>query len=226
MKQADQHKSAYSSKFVYLAIRAALILAILSILINTYVLWNVYHKRDSGEDPAVEAVAALGGDLSSRLTSIEQRLVTLELKIQALPQDEVDLTEFIAALAQINDLEVQLNELTAAVSKQQEQSDMLAAVIFELQQSITTMHAALLAELAELEVVIVERLESLGEQKAAGAEQGTAVFTIRRGDSIWALASHIENPPSQELIDRIIEVNKIDDPRKLQIGQVIVIPES
>ena len=59
MKQADQHKSAYSSKFVYLAIRAALILAILSILINTYVLWNVYHKRDSGEDPAVEAVAAL-----------------------------------------------------------------------------------------------------------------------------------------------------------------------
>jgi len=58
------------------------------------------------------------------------------------------------------------------------------------------------------------------------SSSGVTTVTVRKGDTIWELASQYENPPSKALIDRIMEYNMISDPTKLQIGQKIIIPQS
>lgn len=226
MSKVDNSKSAYSNKFIYMAIRAALILAILSIIINTYVLWNVYLNREDAEDPTAVSVAQLGSELGSKISGIEQRLISMEINISELPKQEVDLSEVLAALDQMDDLDSQIAEIAAAVNEQQEGSAALTAVVVELKNLLEEMHQTLITKIAAMEAEFIARLVELTAPLEEQSERSEVAVTVQRGDSIWALASRFENPPSQELIDRIIEYNKITDPTKLRIGQVIVIPES
>ncbi|HHT35871.1 MAG: LysM peptidoglycan-binding domain-containing protein [Candidatus Wallacebacter cryptica] len=226
MSKVDNSKSAYSNKFIYMAIRAALILAILSIIINTYVLWNVYLNREDAEDPTAVSVAQLGSELGSKISGIEQRLISMEINISELPKQEVDLSEVLAALDQMDDLDSQIAEIAAAVNEQQEGSAALTAVVVELKNLLEEMHQTLITKIAAMEAEFIARLDELTAPLEEQSERSEVAVTVQRGDSIWALASRFENPPSQELIDRIIEYNKITDPTKLRIGQVIVIPES
>lgn len=46
---------------------------------------------------------------------------------------------------------------------------------------------------------------------------------ITRHDTIWTIAARFQYPPTSEFINQIIELNGVD-PRKLQIGQEILIP--
>jgi nucleoid-associated protein YgaU len=226
MSKVDNSKSAYSNQFIYMAIRAALILAILSIIINTYVLWNVYLNREDAEDPTAVSVAQLGSELGSKISGIEQRLISMEINISELPKQEVDLSEVLAALDQMDDLDSQIAEIAAAVNEQQEGSAALTAVVVELKNLLEEMHQTLITKIAAMEAEFIARLDELTAPLEEQSERSEVAVTVQRGDSIWALASRFENPPSQELIDRIIEYNKITDPTKLRIGQVIVIPES
>ncbi len=51
-----------------------------------------------------------------------------------------------------------------------------------------------------------------------------ARLRLIRGDNIWMLARRFEEPPSPQFVQEILRLNDIQDPRRLQIGQTVLIP--
>lgn len=49
------------------------------------------------------------------------------------------------------------------------------------------------------------------------------VMRIKANDTIWGIANRFQTPPSQQFINQIIEINKVD-PYRLRIGQDLLIP--
>ncbi|MFY9202763.1 MAG: hypothetical protein WAO96_03905, partial [Limnochordia bacterium] len=131
MKQSANNQSSYST-YTYLAIRVALILAIVCIAINTWVLWSVYMNEDAS-DPTLAAVEKLGDDLGSRVSSIDQRLLILEQKILDLSHVTGNSEEVLAALAKLDELETELKLVQEAVQAQPEQVAGILDVISALQ---------------------------------------------------------------------------------------------
>lgn len=219
MKQSANNQSSYCT-YTYLAIRVALILAIVCIAINTWVLWSVYMNEDAS-DPTLAAVEKLGDDLGSRVSSIDQRLLILEQKILDLSHVTGNSEEVLAALAKLDELETELKLVQEAVQAQPEQVAGILDVISALQQSV-------LSAIDEMEQKISHRFDQqfVSRIDSILSSSGVTTVTVRKGDTIWELASQYENPPSKALIDRIMEYNMISDPTKLQIGQKIIIPQS
>lgn len=227
MKQGANSQNAYST-YIYIAIRVALILAIVCIAINTWVLWNVYRNRGDVADPTLVAVEALGDDLGGQIASIEQRLLVLEQKIYDLSHVGGNSEEVLSALAKLDVLEKQLDALLAASRAEPDELTKIMEAIVVLQQSVDEKYALVISAIANLEHQIENRIEQRFIVQPSNVQNGNdlTIITVRRGDTIWDLASQFENPPSRELIDRIMSYNMIMDPTKLQIGQKIVIPQS
>ena len=209
-------KNTYS----YFAIRVALILAIVCIGINTWVLINVYRNGDTS-DPTLAAVEALGDDLDSQISSIGQRLLILEQRIAEWSHVSGSSEEVLSALAKLDVLEKQFASVQAAVQEQPEQFTKVMEAIAALQQSIATAFANLGQQIDEK---IDQKLAAKVNNPPNPA--GFTTITVRRGDTIWELASQFEDPPSKAFIERILEYNMITDPTKLQVGQKIIIPQS
>ena len=54
-----------------------------------------------------------------------------------------------------------------------------------------------------------------------------ATYTMRTGDTVWEVASSIENNPYslKETVEEILDMNNIYAPEKIQAGTEIIIPQ-
>ena len=221
MKQGADSQSSFST-YAYIAIRVALILAIICIAVNTWVLWNVYSDRNNVVDPTLAAIESLGDGLGGQISSINQRLLLLEQKVlglSAVPVAAEGSEEIAAALDQLSAL------FTAYQAQPEYLTEIMGAITaleHSLEQSIEEKHAIVISAIADLE----QRLNLSPNMANTQRQNNLISLTVKRGDTIWELASQFEDPPSKGFIDRIMEYNMISDPTRLQVGQKIIIPQS
>lgn len=199
-----------------------MILAIICIAVNTWVLWNVYSDRNNVEDPTLAAIESLGDGLGGQISSINQRLLLLEQKVlglSAVPVAAEGSEEIAAALDQLSAL------FTAYQAQPEYLTEIMGAITaleHSLEQSIEEKHAIVISAIADLE----QRLNLSPNMANTQRQNNLISLTVKRGDTIWELASQFEDPPSKGFIDRIMEYNMISDPTRLQVGQKIIIPQS
>ncbi|NMB38680.1 MAG: LysM peptidoglycan-binding domain-containing protein [Firmicutes bacterium] len=218
--QQEGNQQKQQNNYTYTVIRIALIIAIVSIGINTYVLWNIYSNNVNDENPIETAVQSLSKQVDNQAYSIEQRLVSLERSITESLADNTNYQAIMAELDELKDLKETLNSLSEKTEQYGKVNSRLLELMSVLQTEIEQYHHELVGRVEVLE----DKLENgLGQQRI---QNGDVHITVKKGDSIWSLASRFKNPPDTTMIDRIIEYNKIIDPTQLKVGQVIVIPEN
>lgn len=218
--QREGNQQEQPSRYTYTVIRIALMIAIVSIGINTYVLWSIYSKNIDDEDPLGTAVQSLSKQVDNQAYSIEQRLISLEKSITESPANKIDHQEIMAEFEELKGLKESLNNLNEKTDQYYEMNNRVLALMSVLQLEIEQYHHELVSRVEGLEAKLDN---GLGQQRK---QNGDVYITVKKGDSIWSLASRFNNPPDKAMIDRIIEYNKITDPTQLKIGQVIVIPEN
>jgi len=230
--QQNQGKESIQKVHSHVAIKVALILAIICIGINSFVLWHAYRMDQQETDPLIVTVENLAEDISKEVASIGQRLLLLEQTLRNMPANEVDYAWLQDQLKQLSSMEERLTSLHMAVDAQQVAAEELQVAMKEMEQLLNDKYNQLLGRLDELEQTLINQIEksSVDQFKVDRAPENAVhagvVITVQRGDTIWDLAAQFENPPTQSFINKIMAYNRISDPTKLKVGQQIIIPEN
>lgn len=214
-----------SSRKVLAAIIA---LAFLSVAGNAVVIWAVRQEQSS-----VAVIQETTADSSAAVPRVERKLADLEEIVMSIREnlgstEAYDDTKILEQLAKmegsikesgpdLSGTEKRLAALEAAVASNGAELDLILLHLTEIK--------SLLEESKEQDdedgegVPVFARIPDLGDSACDEVR-----LTVMRGDTVWDLACHFENPPSAAFIQKILETNQIMDPRKLRVGQVLVIP--
>lgn len=214
-----------SSRKVLAAIIA---LALLSVAGNAVVIWAVRQEQSS-----VAVIQETTADSSAAVPRVERKLADLEEIVMSIREnlgstEAYDDTKILEQLAKmegsikesgpdLSGTEKRLAALEAAVASNRAELDLILLHLTEIK--------SLLEESKEQDdedgegVPVFARIPDLGDSACDEVR-----LTVMRGDTVWDLACHFENPPSAAFIQKILETNQIMDPRKLRVGQVLVIP--
>lgn len=214
-----------SSRKVLAAIIA---LAFLSVAGNAVVIWAVRQEQSS-----VAVIQETTADSSAAVPRVERKLADLEEIVMSIREnlgstEAYDDTKILEQLAKmegsikesgpdLSGTEKRLAALEAAVASNGAELDLILLHLAEIK--------SLLEESKEQDdedgegVPVFARIPDLGDSACDEVR-----LTVMRGDTVWDLACHFENPPSAAFIQKILETNQIMDPRKLRVGQVLVIP--
>lgn len=224
MSKDTKTKPKQHTTYSYTAIKIAFILAIVCIGINTYVLWSIYSKDVDVSDPTAIAVDSLSRQVDQQMVSIEQRLIGLERSLENSTYEE-EISQILLQLTELHQVDEldKLGNIEASLETLRTQTDQNT----ELTSGVVDLLVALQASSEQNYAEIIRRIELLeGKFTQAESIDNDLVITVQQGDSIWALASRFENPPSMDLVSRIMEHNSIIDPTKLRVGQQLTIPEN
>lgn len=214
-----------SSRKVLAAIIA---LAFLSVAGNAVVIWAVRQEQSS-----VAVIQETTADSSAAVPRVERKLADLEEIVMSIREnlgstEAYDDTKILEQLAKmegsikesgpdLSGTEKRLAALEAAIASNGAELDLILLHLTEIK--------SLLEESKEQDdedgegVPVFARIPDLGDSACDEVR-----LTVMRGDTVWDLACHFENPPSAAFIQKILETNQIMDPRKLRVGQVLVIP--
>ncbi len=207
-------------KYTYTILGIGLIIAVVSIGINTYVLLDLYNGENRAEDPLGVAVQSLSKQVDNQTYNMEQRLVHLEKMINELPINELDYQQIMIELAELKGLKDSINQVSKEVEQYGRTNDEILGLVAVLRSDIENFQK----DLGNRIDALVDKVEYTLVQPSA--EGGDVWVTVEKGDSIWSLASKYKNPPDKGMIDRIIEYNSIQDPTKLKVGQIVIIPKN
>ncbi len=220
MKQTQGSEQA-SSSYSYMAIKVALVLAILSIAVNSYVLWNVYSRNGEADNLTIDMVDNLTEVMGKQIDDLRQQLITLDHNLHSLVANDQQIEEIAL-------LQADLNEIQNALVAEQATAEEIKIMLEALNQSIDAKYATIIDQMENMESRLTEQI-NIEIAQHLQLEQPTndiVEITVQRGDSIWALASRFENPPSNDFIEQIVRENNLSDPSFLRIGQTIIIPEN
>jgi len=101
---------------------------------------------------------------------------------------------------------------------------------FDHEQKIADLKADYEQQILELEKLLAEAEAKVEthvevivevEKETVSLEQFTQI--VRRNDTIWGYAARLQNPPQNDYVQRIIDLNQVN-PYLLQIGQEIIVP--
>lgn len=95
---------------------------------------------------------------------------------------------------------------------------------FEHEQKIQSLEANYKQQILEMEKQLAEteaQIEIIVEKETVHLDQFVQI--VRRNDTIWSYAARLQNPPHNDYVQKIIDLNQVN-PYLLQIGQEIVIP--
>lgn len=207
---------------------AVIALALLSVAGNAVVIWAVRQEQSS-----VAVIQETTADSSAAVPRVERKLADLEEIVMSIREnlgstEAYDDTKILEQLAKmegsikesgpdLSGTEKRLAALEAAVASNGAELDLILLHLTEIK--------SLLEESKEQDdedgegVPVFARIPDLGDSACDEVR-----LTVMRGDTVWDLACHFENPPSAAFIQKILETNQIMDPRKLRVGQVLVIP--
>ncbi|NLJ73893.1 MAG: LysM peptidoglycan-binding domain-containing protein [Firmicutes bacterium] len=207
---------------------AVIALALLSVAGNAVVIWAVRQEQSS-----VAVIQETTADSSAAVPRVERKLADLEEIVMSIREnlgstEAYDDTKILEQLAKmegsikesgpdLSGTEKRLAALEAAVASNGAELDLILLHLAEIK--------SLLEESKEQDdedgegVPVFARIPDLGDSACDEVR-----LTVMRGDTVWDLACHFENPPSAAFIQKILETNQIMDPRKLRVGQVLVIP--
>jgi nucleoid-associated protein YgaU len=207
---------------------AVIALALLSVAGNAVVIWAVRQEQSS-----VAVIQETTADSSAAVPRVERKLADLEEIVMSIREnlgstEAYDDTKILEQLAKmegsikesgpdLSGTEKRLAALEAAVASNRAELDLILLHLTEIK--------SLLEESKEQDdedgegVPVFARIPDLGDSACDEVR-----LTVMRGDTVWDLACHFENPPSAAFIQKILETNQIMDPRKLRVGQVLVIP--
>ena len=78
-------------------------------------------------------------------------------------------------------------------------------------------------------VLLMSAAGLLNTKNIVTAEQPQSVYIVEQGDSLWLVAyklhSYYPSSDIRDIIHEIREINNIDDPASLQVGQELYLPE-
>lgn len=219
-----------SSRKVLAAIIA---LALLSVAGNAVVIWAVRQEQSS-----VAVIQETTADSSAAVPRVERKLADLEEIVMSIREnlgstEAYDDTKILEQLAKmegsikesgpdLSGTEKRLAALEAAVASNRAELDLILLHLTEIKSLLEESKEQDLLEEGDEDgegVPVFARIPDLGDSACDEVR-----LTVMRGDTVWDLACHFENPPSAAFIQKILETNQIMDPRKLRVGQVLVIP--
>lgn len=232
-------KYQYLSRYI---VAAVVILALLSIGGNALVIWYVKQATpalyDDSEMAAriqrleqglAEVGALLGRSEDGVVALVHERFDALEDSLAALVSKTETLSERTqtaesSLIAELGQLSTHLHQLEVLAE--------LSAQANLLQEQLEAVETSLAAQVSRLSVLLEERKNSDPEKavpvfspaRRVEHVEGGVRLGILPGDTIWDLARRFENPPSARLITAIMELNGIEDPRRLQVGELLFIP--
>lgn len=209
------------SRFTFNAVKAALLLALVCIGINTYVLWSIYGSNNDSQDPIEASVSRYASQVETQMNRIEQKLYNIERSLSEQTNEQPLLDEILPRLEALDTLQLTLGNVEDNISTQEQ-------ILVEIEQLLLNIENKIDQDRSNLEAritVIEELLRTQSEDNELNDPNANWVsIFVERGDSIWDLASQFESPPSNQFITRIMELNNISDPRQLHVGQELVIP--
>lgn len=236
-----------SSRMVLVAV---IVLAILSVVGNAAVIWVVRQNQPTGDDSLLVTTRLDGVEtqlarLQAAVTDSGAAIPVVESKLTDLEQILASIKEDLDSKTAYDDTEI-LNKLVALETNISEGVTASRPDLSGIEDRLTILETTLGAVSDKLELVSLSLTdlkvlwEKNEEDKVEEEVEEIPVLarlhdlnttscdevrlTVMRGDTVWGLARHFENPPSAEFIETILEVNQIVDPRKLRVGQELVIP--
>lgn len=221
MAEKDNQVQEQRSKISFNAVKVALLLALVCIGINTYVLWSIYGSDNYSPDPIEVSVDKLASQIDNQITRIEQKILNIELSLNETLADQQLFDEIVPNLEILDTLQLTLGDVESSILMQEQ-------ILVQIEQSLTAILDQIDQEQFNLEAritVVEELLRAQNEDHQLKDSDVTLVRVfVERGDSIWSLASQYENPPDNQLIKDIMELNDISDPKRLHVGQELAIP--
>jgi LysM repeat protein len=167
-------------------------------------------------------------DLREDVRGLNQRLGELALRVEQLEHENAELRAKVSAAEARRDV-VTTTELDAA------KADLNASVRAAVEASRTEILEKVATQMENLARQTNAALDSVARRDAparaaaqppaAKAEFGTAYpkeginYTVQKGDSIGTIAKKT-GAKAQDIID----ANRITDPSRIQVGQVLVVP--
>lgn len=221
MAEENKQDVKKQTKYTFNTVKVALLLALICIGINTYVLWNMYGSDNQVQDPAAEAMSKLAFQIDSHVARIEQKLLSLEYSLSELPNNEPLLDEILESMAMLDELQLSIESLVDRDLVQEQLLHEIIASLATFENLLLTGQASLDLRISELENLLAD-LQS--RNNSIPSDQQLVSLIVEKGDSIWDLASKYESPPSNQLIEEIMALNNITEPRHLHVGQRLLIP--
>jgi LysM repeat protein len=151
-------------------------------------------------------------DLSLRVEQLEHDSAELKAKLDSSgkPRDAVTAEQLNGAVADLN------ASIKAAVDSSRTQ--ILQTVATQMENLAKQTNQALDSVARNSAAVQAAPPVQLSRQGGSGAQQGLS-YTVQKGDSVGLIAKK-----TGARVQDIVAANKLLDPSKIQVGQVLVIP--
>lgn len=73
-------------------------------------------------------------------------------------------------------------------------------------------------------IQVMASAPELAYEQQAGHDYPIAIMRLLPGDTVWSIVARFKPSPSPTLVDRVVEFNKIADPRRLPVGFPVRVP--
>jgi len=165
-------------------------------------------------------------DLHEDVQGLTQRVNELSLRVEQLEHDNAELKAKLEASGRDRDTVTaeQLNSAVAALNASikaavdSSRADILQTVAGQMENLAKQTNQALDSVARNAASVQVAPAAQPARAGASGPAQG-ATYTVQKGDSVGLIAKK-----TGARVQDIVEANKLADPSKILVGQVLVIP--